>query len=211
MLKLSQYLLRTVNPWFRAVLTRLAYRSSRVKIGHRFTADSVPRVLIDPEANLEIGNDVEFRRSIEIRVHGTARVTIGDGVRIDRGVRILAANNAHIRIGAGARIGLYSVLNGGDSITIGSKGLISGFVYLQTSMHEHHSSGMPIQDQGYAHAPVSLGDDTWLGTHVVIMPGVTVAEGAIVGSNAVVTSNVDAHTVVAGVPARVIRQRIGNH
>lgn len=210
MLKLSQYLLRTFNPRFRAALTRLVYRSSRVKIGRGFTADSIPRVLIDPEANLEIGNDVEFRRSIEIRVHGTARVTICDGVRIDRGVRILAANNAHIRIGAGARIGLYSVLNGGDSITIGSKGLISGFVYLQTSMHEHRSSGVPIQDQGYAHAPVTLGDDTWLGTHVVIMPGVTVAAGAIVGSNAVVTSNVEAHTVVAGVPARVIRQRIGN-
>jgi acetyltransferase-like isoleucine patch superfamily enzyme len=209
MLKLSQYFLRTFNPRFHAALTRLVYRSSRVKIGRGFTADSVPRILIDADANLEIGSNVEFRRSIEIRVHGTAKITISDGVRIDRGVRRLAANNAHIRIGPAARIGLYSVLNGGDSITIGSKALISGFVYLQTSMHEHRASDVPIQDQGYAHAPVTLGDDTWVGTHVVIMPGITVAEGAVVGSNAVVTSNVEAHAVVAGVPAREIRQRVG--
>lgn len=209
MLNCSQYVLRTLNPQVGAALTRLAYRSPRVKIGPGFTTDSVPRIILDPHASLEIGCNVEFRRNVEIRAHGNARITIADGVRIDRGVRILAANNAHIHIGTGARVGLYSVLNGGDSISIGSKALISGFVYLQTSMHEHRTLGVPIQDQGYAHAPVVLGADTWLGTHVVIMPGIVVADGAVVGSNAVVTSNVEACTVVAGVPARPIRQRGG--
>lgn len=210
MLKISQYVLRTLKPQVSAFLTRVVYHAARVKIGRGFTTDSVPRILIDSDAHLEIGNNVEFRRDVEIRVHGTARVTIGDGVRIDRGVRILAANKAHIHIGAGARIGLYSVLNGGDSISIGNKALISGFVYLQSSMHEHRASDVPIQDQGYAHAPVVVGADAWLGAHAVIMPAVTVADGAIVGSNAVVTSNVDRRTVVAGVPARLVRQREGN-
>jgi acetyltransferase-like isoleucine patch superfamily enzyme len=123
-------------------------------------------------------------------------------------VRILAANNAEIVIDSGSRIGLYSVLNGGDSIYVGKKTLISGFVYLQTSMHGFSDRDSSVQDQGYLHAPVRLEEDTWLGTHVVIMPGVTIGKGGIVGSNAVVNKDVDQYQVVAGVPAKPIKERV---
>lgn len=189
------------------MLTRILYGAGNVHVGRNLRADGLPRILIDPGATLEIGDDVELRSGVEIRVHGKARVSIERGSRIDRGVRILAANEAQIHIHEGARIGLYSVLNGGDSIAVGRKALLSGYVYLQTSMHAHGAPGVAIQDQGYLHAPVVLGDDAWLGTHAVIMPGVTVGKGAIVGSNAVVTKDVDALNVVAGVPAKVIKKR----
>jgi len=204
---LSQYYIRKFRPQWKAFLTRLVYSSRNVKIGRNFTTDSVPRILVDPEASLEIGDNVEFRRNLEIRVHGKAKVKIEDNVRIDRGVRILAANKAEIVIGKGTRIGLYTVLNGGDSIKTGEKVLVSGFVYLQTSMHGFASKSLSVQDQGYDHAPVELKDDVWLGTHVVIMPGVTLGKGAVVGSNAVVTKSVDDYTVVAGIPAKPIKQR----
>ena len=47
------------------------------------------------------------------------------------------------------------------------KVLISGFVYLQTSMHNHNKNGN-IQDQGYKHGPIEIHDDVWLGSHVVV-------------------------------------------
>ena len=53
---------------------------------------------------------------------------------------------------------------------------------------------------------VTIGDDAWLGSGVTILPGVEIGEGAIVGAGSVVTGNVDAYTVVAGIPARVIRR-----
>ena len=128
-------------------------------------------------------------------------------MRIDRGVRILAANAAVVSIGAGARIGLYSVLNGGDSITVGDATLVSGFVYLQTSMHAHESTATAIRDQGYVHGPVVVGAGAWLAAHVVVMPGVHIGDGAVVGSNGVVTRDVEAGHVVAGVPAKTIKVR----
>jgi acetyltransferase-like isoleucine patch superfamily enzyme len=85
--------------------------------------------------------------------------------------------------------------------------LISGFTYLQTSMHGYSSSATAVQDQGYEHAPILLEEDTWLGTHVVVLPGVTIANGGVVGSNAVVTKNVEANQVVAGVPAKPLKER----
>lgn len=207
-LQITQYYLKSWKPAMSSAIARILYSGNRLSIGKHFSTDSLPRLIVDKGAELIIGNNVEFRRNVEIRVHGTAKVTIGDNVRIDRGVRILAANNARIEIGDGTRIGLYTVLNGGDSIFIGRKVLISGFVYLQTSMHGFAERGVSVQDQGYDHAPVCLKEDVWLGTHVVIMPGCTLERGVVVGSNAVVTKSVSEYNVVAGIPAKPLKERV---
>ncbi len=202
--QLSQTWLRRLRPRLFGGVTRMVYDGPNVRIGRNLRCDGIPRCLIDATAELVIEDDVELRSGVELRVHGGARLVIEQGARIDRGARILAANVAEVRIGTGSRIGLYSVLNGGDSIVIGEKVLVSGFVYLQTSMHRHTRKDVAIRDQGYEHGPVRLGPGAWLGAHVVVLPGVTIGEGAIVGSNAVVTRDVDAGETVAGVPARAI-------
>lgn len=204
---ITQYYLRRFRPVWYATLTRLLYYGN-VKIGRGFKTDSVPRIITDKNCRVVIGDNVEFRRNVEIRSHGSSKVIISDNVRIDRGVRLLAANAAIINIRTGARVGLYTVFNGGDSIEVGKKALISGFVYLQTSMHGYGDKNSNVQDQGYNHAPVVLEDDTWLGTHVVVLPGITISKGAVVGSNAVVNRNVDEWQVVAGIPAKPIKERI---
>ena len=52
-----------------------------------------------------------------------------------------------------------------------------------------------------------IGDDVWIGAHCTITDGVTIGEGAVVGANSVVTRDVPAYAIVAGVPARVIGDR----
>lgn len=205
--RITKYYIKKIRPLFYSFLTRLIYSSSNLEIGRNFRCDSIPRIILDSTCKLIIGDNVELRRNIEIRVHGNSQVNIGDNIRIDRGVRILAANDSIINIAEGARIGLYSVLNGGDNITIGKKSLISGFVYLQTSMHGFKNREKSVQDQGYLHKPVILGDDTWLGTHSVIMPGVLLGKGVVVGSNSVVTKSIEDYKVVGGVPAKEIKER----
>lgn len=54
--------------------------------------------------------------------------------------------------------------------------------------------------------PIRICDDAWIGTGAVIMPGVTIGEGAVVAANAVVTRNVDPYVIVGGIPAREIRK-----
>ncbi len=55
---------------------------------------------------------------------------------------------------------------------------------------------------------MTIGHDVWIGHGAVVMPGVTVGTGAIIGAGAVVTKDVEPYTIVAGVPARVIRRRV---
>lgn len=207
MFSMVQYWLRKLGPAIFSALTNIFYRSPNVQIGRELKADGVPRILVDEDASVSIGDNVEFRRGVELRSHSGARIEIGDRCRIDRGVRILATNGARVRIGAGCRIGLYSVLNGGASIEIGESALLSGFVYLQTSQHRFAVKDKPIKDQGYTHGEVKVGDGAWLAAHVVVMPGVSVGQNAVVGSNAVVTKSVEADVVVGGIPAKPLSQK----
>jgi acetyltransferase-like isoleucine patch superfamily enzyme len=202
-----QYFLRTFRPRFYGWLTRVIYSGKNIRFGKGLCCDSIPKILIDKNARLSLGNQVELRRNIEIRVHQNASISLGDNVRVDRGVRLLATNSAALTLATGVRVGLYSVFNGGDDISVGERSLISGFVYLQTSMHGYKDKDIAVQKQGFSHAPVQLEEDTWLGTHVVILPGVTLAKGVVVGSNAVVTKSAAAYSILGGVPAKVINER----
>lgn len=184
---------------------KLFYSSSTFAIGQNFKCDSIPDILLTQNGKITIGNNVYLRRNVELRSHHDAEIKIANNIRVDRGVRILAANSSTVDIKSGTRIGLYSIFNGGDSITVNENCLISGFVYLQTSMHIHEDDA-PIKNQGYDHKPITLGPNSWLGAHVVILPGVTLGEKCVVGSNAVVNKSFGTKMTIVGVPAKSINK-----
>ena len=199
-------LIKKYSPKIKGLVFKLLFSSKRISVGRNFQCDTWPTMIIDKKAKLIIGDNVTLRRNIEFRAHGNSTIYLKGNNRIDRGVRILGNNNAEISVGTSTRIGLYAVFNGGDSISIGQKVLISGFVYLQTSLHNHNKNGN-IQDQGYKHGPIEIHDDVWLGAHVVVLPNCVLSKGCVVGSNAVVTKSADKENVLAGVPAKIIKER----
>ncbi len=200
-----QYFYR-IKPILLGKVFKLLFSGKRLKIGKNFQCDTFPKTLINKDAFVEIGNDVIFRRNIEIRAHNGSVLKIGNKCRIDRGVRLLSNNKSELVLEEGVRIGLYSVFNGGDSIFVGKNTLISGFVYLQTSMHNYQGEG-DIQHQGYNHAPIYLGKDNWLGTHAVIFPGVKLDEKCVVGSSSVVNKSFDKNSILVGAPAVLLKKR----
>lgn len=206
MINLTQFYINVIRPRYYALITKIVYFGKHTHFGKNFQTDSIPKITIDKNAKLYIGDNVQFRRNVEIRAHGSSQIIIEDNVRIDRGVRLLSANKSVISIEKGVRIGLYTVFNGGDSITVGEKSLISGFIYLQTSMHNYKGSE-DVQSQGYSHAPIIIKKDTWIGTHAVIFPGVTIGERSVVGSNAVVNKSFEKGSIIGGIPAKIINAR----
>ena len=87
-------------------------------------------------------------------------------------------------------------------ITIGSHTTISRYSFLCTASHDYEDPGMPLIT-----APIVIGDGAWVTTDVFIGPGVTIGEGAVVGTRSIVLKNVEPWTVVAGHPARFIKLR----
>ena len=91
-------------------------------------------------------------------------------------------------------------------ISIGRDVLLGPGVTVISSNHGIERS-TPIRLQPGQDADVTIGNDVWIGAHVVVTPGVTIGDGCVVGAGAVVTRNLPAHTICVGVPAKVLRQR----
>jgi acetyltransferase-like isoleucine patch superfamily enzyme len=91
-------------------------------------------------------------------------------------------------------------------ITIGSNVLLGPCVSIFSSNHGI-ARGALIRNQPGQDAPISIGDDVWLGANAVVTAGVSIGEGAVVGAGAVVTSDLPPMSICAGVPARVIGYR----
>lgn len=96
---------------------------------------------------------------------------------------------------------------GGSGITIEDDVMLGSSVQIYVHNHRFDNTDIPIIDQGhYQSEPVLLQRGAWVGAGTIILPGVVVGENAVVGAGSVVTRSVPAHTLVAGNPARVIRE-----
>jgi maltose O-acetyltransferase len=111
-----------------------------------------------------------------------------------------------IRIGSHSIIGDHAFLDGRAGLYIGNNVNIAGEVSIFTMDHD-------IDDPRFAgrDAPVIIRDWAYIGSRVIILPGVTINQGAVVGSGSVVTRDVPSWTLVGGVPATFIRRREENH
>ncbi|NIV37749.1 MAG: hypothetical protein GWN58_52550 [Anaerolineae bacterium] len=116
-----------------------------------------------------------------------------------------------LRIGQRTAINEFSNIRAsGSEITIGDNCLLSQYVAVIGSNHSI-KRGQPMRDQPWDmnKTGARIGNDVWIGTQAVILPGVQIGEGAVVAAGAVVASDVPAYAVVAGVPAEIKRYREG--
>lgn len=111
-----------------------------------------------------------------------------------------------IKIGRDSLIGEYTVIRGQGGVTIGDRVYTSPFTQIIAVNHVFDDPARSFVDQGITAEGIVIEDDVWLGAGAVITDGVRVGRGAVVAAGAVVTQDVPPHTVVGGVPARVIKQ-----
>lgn len=119
--------------------------------------------------------------------------------------------NVYLSNAIGTTIGLNCRINENVFIqqaTIEDEVLIAPNVAILSISHNHEKLEKSIVNQGDSMPnPPIIKKGVWLGRNVIIMPGITVGEGAIVGAGAVVTKNVEPFTIVGGVPAKFIKKR----
>ena len=109
----------------------------------------------------------------------------------------------HLRVGNGVSINAFVHIWAQGGVSIGDSTLIASHAAI-TSL-THGTDGETFAGS-LVSAPVEIGRNVWIGSHAVVLPGVTIGDGVIVGAGAVVTRNVGAGDVVAGVPAVSIRR-----
>ena len=114
-------------------------------------------------------------------------------------------NNAvgDVLIGDHTRIGLHNTIIG--PVTIGSHVNLAQGITITALNHNFDSPEKRIDEQGISTTPVILGDDIWIGANAVVLPGVSIGNHSVVAAGAVVTKDVPPHSLVAGVPAKIIK------
>ena len=115
-------------------------------------------------------------------------------------------NNAvgDVQIGNHTRIGLHNTVIG--PVKIGNHVNLAQGITVTALNHNFTDSNKRIDEQGISTNAVSIEDDVWIGANAVILPGVTIGNHCVVAAGAVVTKDVPPHSLVAGVPAKVIKQ-----
>ena len=115
-------------------------------------------------------------------------------------------NNAvgDVIIGNYTRIGLHNTIIG--PVTIGHHVNLAQGITVTALNHKFENPDIRIDEQGVSTKPVVIGNDIWVGANAIILPGVTIGDHSVIAAGAIVTKDVPPHSLVAGVPAKIIKQ-----
>lgn len=130
----------------------------------------------------------------------------GKGLRIAEMVTIKFPE--HISVGNNVSFNEYDWIDGNGEITIGNYVSIGPDVKLISFEHGYKNIDMPIKLQPKQMGKIRIEDNVWIGAGAIITANVTIGTGSIIGAGSVVLEDVDAYSIVAGIPAKVLKKRI---
>jgi maltose O-acetyltransferase len=144
-------------------------------------------------------------RGVTMAIGEGGSIRIGPKLQLREGCEVWALGG-EIVVGTNVFFNRRCSLISRNRIEIGSECLFGPNVGVYDHDHVFEDLSRPIWEQGFRSAPIMIGSNVWIGANAVVAGGVTIGDRAVVGANSVVTSDVESRTVVAGVPARVVRR-----
>ena len=186
-----------LKPFFKSS-SGLVFVGRRVKIKHAYLISAGKNLIVDD--------------NVSINALSANGIKLGDHVSIARDAilfctGIIAQQGTGITIGDRTGIGARAFIAGQGGITIGNDVITGPNIQIFSENHNFNDTSIAIKDQGVTKQPTVIGNDCWLGGGISILAGVTIGDGCIIAAGSVVTKSVPPNSIVAGVPAKVIKTR----
>ncbi len=159
--------------------------------------------------NITLGDFVTIDDNcvLDGRGAGEKGLVIEDQVIINRNCMLLA-KTGHIKLGKRTSIGANSVIVSMSGVEIDEALLTAGNCYISAGLYSFDDLSIPIMDQvAYSKGPIKIGKNSWFGTSVTVLDGVTIGEGAVIGASSVVNKDIPNFAIAFGVPAKVYKIR----
>jgi acetyltransferase-like isoleucine patch superfamily enzyme len=184
-------------------------------IAYRLILQMNGLVAIEPNVRIRFANNIRLANGVYldegVYLHACpSGIEIGENTFVMHHAELHVYNfrnlpHAGIWIGKNCLISEFNVLRGQGGITIGDNVYTAPLVQMAAVNHVYNDSNIPIIHQGITAQGIVIEDDAWIGAGAIILDGVRVGRGAVVAAGAVVTQDVPPHTIVGGVPAKVIK------
>ncbi|MEH1943818.1 MAG: DapH/DapD/GlmU-related protein [Nostoc sp.] len=190
-------------------LRNLGYRSIFAQIGSPVYIQN--GVEFNGTSCIEIGSGAYIFKGVRMDARGDKnnRIHLGNRVAIERNVDIGSLEDTCIYIDEDTFIGPSVCIEGPGDIKIGKHCLIAAHSGIFANNHNFADPMEPIKSQGVTRKGIVIEDDCWLGHGVTVLDGVTIGKGSVIGAGAVVNRDIPPFSVAVGIPARVIKNRIG--
>lgn len=169
-------------------------------------------VKIEHLNKLTCGKNLIIEDKVYINALSKSGIHLGSNVTIQRDSIIICTGvirNLGIGIKIGDNVGLNArvYLGGQGGIEIGENVIIGPDVKIFSENHNYKKTDIVIKEQGETRKGVKIGNDCWLGSGSIILDGVNLGDGCIVAAGSVVTKSFQPFSVLAGVPAKIIKKR----
>jgi acetyltransferase-like isoleucine patch superfamily enzyme len=181
---------RMITPKYARLVARLVRRRWLTPTGRRLRLDGL--AFLGSKVTIEIGKK--------------ASVRLGRWVWVGKGTKI-RCHEGEVQIGAKSVLGEDCTISAYQHVSIGEQCIVADRVMLIDFDHSVAEVERPIRVQGIYKRDVRVGNNVWIGYGAQILRGVTVGDNSIIGASAVVSKDVPANAVAAGIPARIIRMR----
>lgn len=164
---------------------------------------------------IRFGKGVTLGKNVVIDGLSHEGVTIAEGVNIGP-YTVIEASGVITNLGKGIRIGEYSgvggfsFIGGAGGVVIGKNVIIGQWVSFHPENHIFDRTDIPIRLQGVTRQGIVVEDDCWIGAKVTFLDGAHVGKGCVIAAGAVVRGAIPPYSIAAGVPAKVIKSRLGN-
>ena len=181
---------RMLTPRYARLFWRYLWRRLLTSAGRRWASDGPFFLGKGLELKIEPRGEIRFGRF----------VWIGDGTKI-------RCHEGAVEIGAKTVMGQECTISAYQHVRIGEECVIADRAMFIDFDHGVVEVERPIRLQGIYKRDVEVGNNVWIGYGACILRGVSVGDNAVIGTNAVITKDIPANAVVAGIPARIIRMR----
>ncbi|MBR5206437.1 MAG: acetyltransferase [Alistipes sp.] len=157
-----------------------------------------------------------FRLPIDLR--GRKYIDFGYSLTTGVGCRFEAfvtdeQKRKKIIFGKNVQVNDYVHISAMDSVVIGDNVLMASHVYISDNSHGFYGGGendssplTPPKDRPYMIAPVKIGENTWIGEGVIVMPGVEIGSGCVIGAHSIVNKSIPNNCIAVGSPAKVVKK-----
>lgn len=160
--------------------------------------------------NIQFGSNVTIGSYCELDGYSSEKIILGDCVKIGSYSKLLSTSHFSkfgkgLVMGSNSAVGDFTHFGAPGGISIGNDVIMGSYVSFHSENHNFSDSSMLIRDQGVNSKGIILGNNIWVGAKVTFLDGCEVGDNSVVAAGAVVNGKYPAHSIIGGVPAKVIK------